>query len=63
MRATNWTYICLQIKGGIFERTSFWSVGRKQEKESVFILNIISDRKLSLYRRVKAPFIKVELKT
>jgi len=36
----------------------FWSVGRKQEKESVFILNIISDRKLSLYRRVKEPLIK-----
>lgn len=47
-----------RLKAAYFERVSFWSVGRKHEKESVFILNIISDRKHSLYRKVKEPLIK-----
>lgn len=59
MRATNWIYIfAFRLKAVYFERVSFWSVGRKEEKESVFILHIISDRKLSFYRRIKKPLIK-----
>lgn len=52
-----------RLKATYFGRVSFWSVGRKQEKEPVLIFNIISDRKYSLYRKVKEPLIKAELKT
>lgn len=52
-----------RLKAAYFGRVSFWSVGRKQEKEPVFIFSIISDRKRSLYRKVKEPLIKAELET
>lgn len=52
-----------RLKAAYFGGVSFWCVGQKLEKEPVFILGIISDRKRSLYRKVKEPLIKAELKT
>lgn len=52
-----------RLKAAHFGGVCFWCVGRKLEKEPVFNLDIISNRKRSLYRKAKEPLIKAELKT